>query len=56
MNKNCKIDKFLALKIHLSSATAEILKTFKEFQLDCRGEIEVKVCRKPFDIYTFLYR
>ncbi|CAD5112905.1 DgyrCDS2112 [Dimorphilus gyrociliatus] len=30
------------LKIHLSSATADILKTFSEFQLDCRGEIEVK--------------
>ncbi|CAD5118083.1 DgyrCDS6821 [Dimorphilus gyrociliatus] len=31
------------LKVHLSSHTAEILDMFNEFQLECRGEIEVKV-------------
>ena len=31
-----------ALKIHLSSATNEILQTFSTFDIELRGEIEVK--------------
>lgn len=35
----------LPLTIHVSSATKEVLDTFRTFDLECRGEIEIKVGR-----------
>ncbi len=34
---------FSALKIHVSSATKEVLDKFNTFELECRGEVDMKV-------------
>lgn len=37
---------FLALKIHVSPQTKEVLDTFGTFDLELRGEIEMKVRKR----------
>lgn len=32
-----------ALRIHVSAATKALLDTFETFELECRGEVEMKV-------------
>ncbi len=38
---------FLALRIHVSSETCKILKKFGSFELELRGQIEIKVRELP---------
>jgi len=37
-------DCIAALKIHISNATKTILETFNNYEIEMRGDIEVKVC------------
>lgn len=41
---------FAALKIHVSSATKEVLDEFGYFDLQLRGDVEMKVKNASFDI------
>ena len=48
----CALDAFAALKIHVSSATKEVLDEFGYFDLQLRGDVEMKVGTVSF---TFLF-
>lgn len=37
----------LPLKVHVSGDTKAVLDTFQTFDLECRGEIDIKVTPKP---------
>lgn len=43
---------FAALKIHLSSATKEVLDEFGYFDLQLRGDIEMKVWQLAVEVFT----
>lgn len=47
---------FVALKIHVSPQTKEVLDTFGTFDLELRGEIEMKVSGKLFTIFWYITR
>lgn len=52
---------FSALKIHVSPSTKEVLDSFGTFELELRGEVEMKVCYKPtfyllYQIKVFLFQ
>ena len=55
-NDNCMYNIFiLALKIHVSPFTKEVLDTFNTFILECRGDTEMKVRLEVISLDCYIW-